>query len=285
MFEGHGFKGDGFEGHGTAPTASWTVRPMQNPSNAETTSLDGPFPVGTPRIAPSSPPRAASLPPHYSARFMQALWLARHGNRQDFVDPEWAATADRPHDPRLSPDGVQQARRLGTRVSSIEVDRILSSPFLRAVQTAHPAARALDARVVLEPGLGEWFNADWFETRPQTFSPSTLQKEFDRVASPPSDAPCREPSFPESRPDALRRLGATGQCLVSRYPDETLFLVGHGITVLGVLRGLVGSDVPDPGCPLASLTKIVRTGDGWEVALRNDTSHLDSGARAADRLS
>jgi hypothetical protein len=54
--------------------------------------------------------------------------------------------------------------------------------------------------------------------------------------------------------------------------------------VLGVLHGLVGEDVPDPGCPLASLTKVEHRNGTWTVALRNDTSHLENGARAADRL-
>jgi hypothetical protein len=57
------------------------------------------------------------------------------------------------------------------------------------------------------------------------------------------------------------------------------------MTVLGVLHGLIGQDVPDPGCPLASLTRVVRREDDWHIRLRNDTSHLENGSRAADRLS
>jgi len=60
--------------------------------------------------------------------------------------------------------------------------------------------------------------------------------------------------------------------------------VGHGMTVLGVLHGLIGSDVPDPGCPLASLTEIVRRDGTWKIRTRNDTTHLENGTRSADRL-
>lgn len=213
---------------------------------------------------------------------MQTIWLARHANRQDFVDPDWTKTADRPHDPGLSTDGVQQARKLGRRIGTLDIDRILSSPFLRAVQTACPGAEALDQPVHLEPGLGEWQNPDWFDTKAETLAPSTLAERFAPVAH--DHEPCRTPTYPESRHASLARIGATGQCLAERYSDETLLLVGHGMTVLGVLHGLIGQDVPDPGCPLASLTRVVRRDGTWHIRTRNDTSHLENGNRAANRL-
>lgn len=216
---------------------------------------------------------------------MSTLWIARHGNRQDFADPEWASTAERPHDPGLSPDGVQQARQLGQRVAALDVDRLVSSPYLRAVQTAHYVAEALDESVHLEPGLGEWLNAEWFDHPPNTRSATTLASRFDHVARgrEPSE-PCRQPTYPESKHEALARLGATGQCLADRYPDDTLLLVGHGITVQGVLHGLLDLPVPDPGCPLASLTKVVRQQGSWTLQIRNDTRHLENGARSSHRL-
>jgi broad specificity phosphatase PhoE len=213
---------------------------------------------------------------------MRTLWLARHANRQDFADPDWHKTAERPHDPGLAPDGVEQARRLARRVTQLDVDRILASPFLRAVQTAHPAADALDQPLYLEPGLGEWQNDDWFDAPAETLSPAVLSDHFEHVRT--THEPCRTPSYPESRHASLARIGAAGRCLVDRFPEETLLLVGHGMTVLGVLHGLIGENVPDPGCPLASLTKVVRRNGTWTIRTRNDTSHLENGTRAADRL-
>jgi broad specificity phosphatase PhoE len=213
---------------------------------------------------------------------MQTVWIARHANRQDFADPDWAETADRPHDPGLSPDGEEQARQLARRVSTLDVDRIVASPFLRTVQTAHPAAEAADLPVYLEPGLGEWENPHWFDEAPDTLPFSALADRYERLT--PDHASCREPTFPESRHETLARLGATAQCLTRRYDDETLLLVGHGITVLGVLHGLVGADVPDPGCPLASLTRVTHRDGTWTIRTRNDTSHLENGARASTRL-
>jgi hypothetical protein len=48
--------------------------------------------------------------PSSQAKFMtQIVWIARHGNRLDFVNPEWFNTAERPYDPPLSEDGIEQA--------------------------------------------------------------------------------------------------------------------------------------------------------------------------------
>jgi len=212
---------------------------------------------------------------------MRTLWLARHANRQDFADPDWASTAERPHDPGLSRDGLVQARHLGRRVQSLAVDRIVSSPFLRAVETAHYVSTATDLPIFLEPGLGEWLNEDWFSSPPELLGPSTLSDRFERVQT--SHAPCRHPSYPETKHEALVRLGAAGKCLVEEYADDALLLVGHGITVQGILHGLVERTVPNPGCPLASLTALEHQEDRWTIKIRNDTSHLENGAQAKTR--
>lgn len=219
---------------------------------------------------------------HNALAAMQTLWLARHANRQDFVDPDWPETAERPHDPGLSPDGVEQAKQLGHQVSSIDVDRILASPFLRTVQTAHHVATVTEQEVLLEPGLGEWLNPDWFAAPPQTLAPSTLAERFPTVRL--DHEACLHPTYPEAKEKALERLGTTARCLCTRYPEQTLLLVGHGITVQGILHGLVGSDVADPGCPLASLTRVEYQNDSWRIHCRNETGHLTEGADASDRL-
>lgn len=212
---------------------------------------------------------------------MQTLWIARHANRQDFADPEWAASADRPHDPGLSSDGNRQAQQLARRVLTLDVDHVIASPFLRAVETAHYVAESLERPMLLEPGLGEWQNDDWFDHPAEPLPPETLADRFEQISR--NHAACRTPSFPETKHQALARLGATGKCLADRY-DGTLLLVGHGITVQGVLHGLIERDLPDRGCPLASLTKVVYENGEWSIRLRNDTSHLENGVRATDRL-
>lgn len=209
------------------------------------------------------------------------LWLARHANREDFVDPDWAKTAERPHDPGLSDDGIAQARKLARRLAEASITHVYASPFLRTVHTAHVAARALDRPLVLEPGLAEWMNPSWFDAPPDLLAPEVLSARFPAVR--PATSPCARPTFPESKAEAFARAGAAARCLAERHAEgDAVLLVGHGASVYGALRGLV-NDAADTGCPLASVTKLVRKQDEWHIALRNDTSHLDQFA-AADRF-
>ena len=71
----------------------------------------------------------------------QTVWIARHGNRIDFVNPDWFLTAERPYDPHLSEDGHVQAKQLANRLKGEGISHIFASPFLRTVQTANHAAK------------------------------------------------------------------------------------------------------------------------------------------------
>lgn len=210
------------------------------------------------------------------------IWIARHANRQDFADPDWAATAERPHDPGLSPDGVEQARKLARRMAEAPIGHIFASPFLRAVQTAHHVADLREQPVYLEPGLGEWLNADWFASAPEIKPAEQLARTYEHVDL--SHTPCGEPTFPEAKDEMFARIGRAARCLVDRHTsaDGGLLIVGHGATVTGVLLGLV-EGAEETGCPLCSVTKLVHDDDRWSIAVRNDTTHLDR-PEAADRF-
>jgi hypothetical protein len=52
-----------------------------------------------------------------------------------------------------------------------------------------------------------------------------------------------------------------------------VLLVGHGLTVGGVVEGLVGS-TDGVDAPLCGLSRIERDGDGWRLDCSGDTAHL-----------
>ena len=83
----------------------------------------------------------------------QIVWIARHANRLDFVNPEWFLTAERPFDPPISEDGKVQAQQLARRLKGENISHIFASPFLRTVQTANYVAEALSLSINLESGL------------------------------------------------------------------------------------------------------------------------------------
>ncbi len=199
------------------------------------------------------------------------VWIARHGNRQDFVDPHWPKTADRPYDPGLSPDGLVQARRLAERMEREHIVALFSSPFLRTVETANEIAELLDLSIFIEPGISEWFNQEWFPHAPETLSSDQLVERFPRVdLSYTSNV---RPNFPESEDDAMRRSAEAAHAIANRFPEPVL-LVGHGVSVAGAAIGL-DADAVIRECGLCCLFKIARRDDAWKMELCADVSHLD----------
>jgi broad specificity phosphatase PhoE len=201
------------------------------------------------------------------------VWIVRHGERQDSVDPNWESNADRVHDPGLTELGRWAAWRVGRRfVERGETfDAVYVSPFLRTVETADEICREVGSQFRLEPGLGEHRNAEWFDAEPETLAQEELAEWFATVRL--DHDPHVVPRFPESHEAAMARAGETAR----RIADETagtVLLVGHGLTVGGVVQGLVGS-TEGVDAPLCGLTRLERDGDGWRLDVSGDTTHLD----------
>lgn len=201
----------------------------------------------------------------------QTVWIARHGNRLDFVNPEWFHRAERRYDPPLSEDGWVQAKQLGQRLKAENIAHIFSSPFLRTLQTAHQVAEVLDLPVKIEAGLSEWLNPDWMSEPPQTHPRELLAARYPRLDW--SYGSRLLPQYPESEAAVRERKGEIARQLVAEF-SENILLVGHGISVLGVAAELVGGN-PQVNASFCCLVKLVRQGGKWEMELNGDTSHLD----------
>ena len=217
----------------------------------------------------------------------QTVWIARHGNRLDFVNPEWFNTAPKPYDPPLSEDGIIQARELATRLKREKIAHIFASPFLRTVQTANEVAKVLDLPIKLEAGICEWLNPDWMTETPETHPQKWLKQQYTLIDN--SYQSRMQPRYPETEQKLYQRTADTVNKLVAEFSEDIL-LIGHGASVLGMTRGLVSEDIIFK-VSLCSLTKIVeceftkdvsrqeKMGDAkrdfnWQIELTADTSHL-----------
>ena len=202
---------------------------------------------------------------------VDTVWIARHGNRQDFVDPDWPKTAARPYDPGLSPDGIVQAQKLAARLEAERIAAIFSSPFLRTVQTAHAIAELLRIPVYLEAGFSEWFNDEWFPAAPETAPGEELRERFPRVDL--SYESHVLPSYGEGESEAMRRSAEAAHAIADRFDEPVLFL-GHGVSVAGISKGL-DPDAEIHECGMCCLFRLDRNHEGWEMKLCADVSHLD----------
>lgn len=201
------------------------------------------------------------------------VWAVRHGQRQDTVDPDWELTAARVHDPGLTELGRWQAWRCGRYFAdnAVDFEAIYCSPFLRAVQTTAEICGEIGGEAWLEPGLGEHRNSEWFDSEPETLSSETLADYFDPIRN--DHEPFVVPEFPESHDEAERRAGEAARRAADAHDGQVL-LVGHGLTIGGVVRGLVGS-TEGVDAPLCGITRMDRAGDEWELGFSGHTAHLD----------
>jgi 2,3-bisphosphoglycerate-dependent phosphoglycerate mutase len=87
-----------------------------------------------------------------------------------------------PVEARLTEDGVRQAAALVDFFKGIEVDRIISSPFLRAIQSIEPLAKERNIEMAIDERLSERVLStkslpDWMDKLRETFSDLEMELE------------------------------------------------------------------------------------------------------------
>ena len=199
------------------------------------------------------------------SKIAKQILIARHGNRLDFVHPEWFTIARRRYDPPLSQDGKEQILQLAKTMTTEKIDHIFASPFLRTIQTAHIIAQNLNLPIKLEAGLGEWHNADWMSESPQIHSQQELEVGYPSIDWSYTSQVI--PHYPETEAEVLERINMTIDKLIF-HSDGNLLIVGHSITVTGIIKALINSDNHEQEfkTDLGSLNKIIQMESGaWSL--------------------
>ncbi|MEM9541888.1 MAG: histidine phosphatase family protein [Cyanobacteria bacterium P01_E01_bin.42] len=200
----------------------------------------------------------------------QTIWIARHGNREDFIDPHWIDMASQPFNPGLSPDGIEQAKALGRHFVGENIQHIFASPFLRTVQTAHHVAEAIALPIKLEAGLSEFLSYSFISLTPEILSPSALKPHFPRIdLDYISRVAVR---YPEPEQIMLGRSRQTIRKLAREFPANFL-IVTHSSPIACMSRELLQQNVKIRR-PLCGLVKLVGESDRWTMELNGDISHL-----------
>ncbi len=175
--------------------------------------------------------------------------------------------------PGLSPDGIEQARRLGTWLKGEDIDVLLTSPMRRARETAATIAGEMGREVdAVVDDLREW----------DTDLPPTAYYAIEEMGpTNPRAIAIAEGRYddfvPELDREAFRRrvAGCLAE-LFERWPVGRLVAVGHG----GAINAMVGGvlQIPalfwhNPG--YTSVTRLRRMSGGRVVVVSvNETAHL-----------
>lgn len=221
---------------------------------------------------------------------MERLFIVRHGQREDFVNPGWKKQATNLYDTPLSAHGAEQAEEVARFFAALppseRPQRVLCSPYLRALQTAAPTARALGLHLCVEPGLAE------SEFRPLGTAP------FPQLPSTPAAVDARlggcvlaDAAWTPLGPRATDFEDATACCaraqaLVAAL-EHTLagraVLFTHAATAIALVRAVLRDaryDTPVPVCGVCELVRVPLEG-GWRLVRDADASMLSRGSEHA----
>jgi ribonuclease H / adenosylcobalamin/alpha-ribazole phosphatase len=195
--------------------------------------------------------------------------LLRHGQTPMSVQKRYAGTSDVP----LTDAGVQQAAAAAKRLASAGIDVVVTSPLLRAVQTAQEVASVTGVPVVTDDGFSEtnfgiWEGLTFAEVRERWPS------EMAAWLADPAVAPPGGESFTEV---SERVTGALHRVLGDRA-RQTVLIVSHVTPIKTLVAAALLA--PPPALfrmhlDVAALSEIDWYADGPAVLRSfNDTSHL-----------
>jgi ribonuclease H / adenosylcobalamin/alpha-ribazole phosphatase len=201
--------------------------------------------------------------------------LLRHGETPLSAERRFAGRGEIP----LTEAGQRQAATAADRLAARGgIDLIISSPLLRARQTAEAVARATGATLRADDGLaeldfGEWEGLTLAEASQRW--PAEVTAWLGNVAVAPPGG--------ESFAAAIDRVGAALDRLLAAHQFRTLLLVSHVSPIkIAVCRALLAPPVTLFRFQLdvASLCEIDWYADGpATVRSLNDTAHLRQAAR------
>jgi len=213
-------------------------------------------------VRPATHWRAAQGEPTVTA-------LLRHGQTPMSVQKRYAGRTDVP----LTEVGVQQAAAAAKRLASAGLGVIVTSPLLRAVQTAQAVAAVTGAAVVTDDGFretdfGAWEGLTFAEVRER------WPAEISAWLADPEVAPPGGESFT----DVSGRVAAALDRVLAARAGQTVLIVSH----VTPIKMLVTAALLAPPAALyrmhldvAALSEIDWYADGPAVLRSfNDTSHL-----------
>lgn len=139
----------------------------------------------------------------------------------------------------LSQVGFKQSNEISAFLHNQGIDRIISSPLLRCIQTVEPFANSLNRRIHKDERFIEMNYGKWSGEKLKELS---KKSEWKTIQKSPSSF-----KFPggESFLSADRRVERALRSLSSKYPSETILIVSHGDIIKLAIRSCIGSHIDD----------------------------------------
>jgi probable phosphoglycerate mutase len=135
----------------------------------------------------------------------------------------------------LSKDGIAQVNKLTSSFENLKIDRIISSPMQRCLETVEGIARSKRKRISTDERLIEMNYGSWSGKK---LSKLSRMKEWKVIQTKPSAF-----RFPqgESFKELEERIESLLKDLSRKYPKETILIITHGDIVKIAASLTVGS--------------------------------------------
>ncbi len=199
------------------------------------------------------------------------IYFVRHGST-DSLEKKISQPDDEP----LNERGASQAKELGKRFTNTKIDLVISSPHLRAVQTA----KEISQHVQTNPLFAEVRKPK--EVIGQSKENEEVKKILNKIGEMYSVDPAWHYSDEENFED-LKKRGLEALDFIKSLKAENLLIVSHS-NFIALLVGLMmfGDDYPVRlSLKLKNFFRLSNTGvsicnlidDKWTLECWNDTSH------------
>ena len=172
-------------------------------------------------------------------------------------------------DPRLSAEGIEQAARLPDALARFPIKRLVSSPQVRAIETAQPVADALGIAVEVDERLAE-YDRDLPHYIPVEQIAAENPQELQRLIEGHLPGSVDETAF-------LARVAAGLDEIVSAADhDDTVAVFSHGGVINVLLHRILGTQrLLSFHVDYASVTRLLSSRTGrLAVAGVNATEHV-----------
>jgi broad specificity phosphatase PhoE len=193
---------------------------------------------------------------------MTTFYLIRHGQTDWNVARKVMGRTDVP----LNAVGEGQARDLAEAMKGFPLDGILSSPQLRARQTAEALGRVHGVPVAADPALAEVNFTGWVGVGLDTL---LKDPEYHRFLNDPYAS---GPGFSESTVAVRQRVSERMERLAAEKPDGTFALVSHADPIRAAVSFALGGPVEEfrrIRIANASLSVVLREDGNWRLTLLN----------------
>lgn len=205
---------------------------------------------------------------------MTELYLVRHAHTEGNRERAFQGHTDAD----LSVEGEAQLERLSDRFATIGIDRIYTSPLIRARKTAEAINRHHGKEILVDPGLIE-INAGDLEGMPFSEVYEKYPEEINRFLNAPETF-----AMPggESMKQVYDRITAAIGRIVEQNKGLRIVVVSHGCALQNYLAHVLGYGQQglskSPICYNTGISHIRFTQENslpFVVSL-NDASHLDA---------